>query len=171
MTKKEETEKKEEPVRRRFSLFPKPLSKSVDQVVKPVYKKHGFAESRILTEWAAIVGAELADCSVPQKITFSRGKREGGTLYILVSGARALELQHMQPLILDKIATYFGYPAISRLTFMQTSTTLFRRETKAGIRPRPPADATVSALVRECEDDALRAALESLGNTLAAARN
>ena len=156
---------------RRFSLFSKPLSTSVEQVVKPVYKKHGFAESRILTQWQDIVGSELAAYSIPQKLIFPRGKKEDGTLHVLVASGRALELQHMQPVILDKITMYFGYPAVTRLQFMQAGQALFRRELKEKLKCKPEPDAGVVALVAECEDPELRSALLSLGAAITAVEN
>ena len=151
---------------RRYSLFSKTLAKSVEQAVKPVFKKHGFAEHRILTEWHAIVGTELSAYSIPEKLTFPARKKEGGTLHVLVASGRALELQHMQPVIIDKIATYFGYPAVARLTFMQTSAPLFQREIRASTVQKSKPSAAVAALVAECGDSELRSALLSLGIAL-----
>lgn len=155
---------------RRFSLFPKPLSATVTEVVKPVFKKHGFAEHRILTQWNQIVGEEFAAVSVPQKLAIPRGKKEGGTLHVLAAPGRALELQHLQPVILDKIATYFGYPAVARLAFTQTSPAFFRKEKKSLPAPASAAtaDDTFVALAAGCEDEDVRRALKSLGQALAA---
>jgi hypothetical protein len=152
---------------RRFSMFSRSLAKSIEQVVKPVYKKHGFAEHRILTQWHEVVGAELAAYSIPQKLVFPRGKKENGTLHILVASARALELQHIQPVIHDKIAVYFGYPAVSRIVFTQSSGAIFQKKRKSKTKPVPVLDAGVSAAVAQCKDEELRGALLSLGNALA----
>jgi len=152
---------------RRFSLFPKPLAKSLEKLVRPVYKKHGFAESRILTEWTDIVGRELAECSIPQKLVFRGSKKEEGTLHILAASGRALELQHMQPVIIDRIATYFGYNAVTRLVFTQTSTPLFRRPARTIPKPETAASPELMDMVKECEDEDVRSALLSLGMTLA----
>lgn len=155
----------EKPDIKRYSLFSKSLSKAIEPALKPIYKKHGFAEHRLLTEWRAIVGDELAACSVPQKLSVSR-KQDGGTLYILVASARALELQHMQPVIMERIATYFGYNAITKIKLTQTSAELFRK-------PRPTKKAETRAvseklkeLVNGCEDEKLRNSLLSLGSLI-----
>jgi hypothetical protein len=158
----------EAPNFRRFSLFSRPLAQTLTQVVKPVYKKHGFAEHRILTEWDLIVGPELAAYSQPQKLTMPRGKKEGGTLYVLVAAGRALELQHLQPIILSKVATYFGYTAVARLHFTQSQTTLFRKTTAEKPKQKPVADEALIALTAQCEDEQLKNALLSLGAALAA---
>ena len=156
---------------RRYSLFPQPLAKSVEQAVKPIFKKHGFAEHRILTEWHAIVGEEMASYSLPQKLVIPARKKENGTLHILVAAGRALELQHMQPLILERIAAYFGYTAVSRLVFTQAMTPLFARKKRQPLKEKSKPDARLTALVAECEDAELRAALLSLGNALPAVEN
>jgi hypothetical protein len=41
-------------------------------------EKRGFAETRLLTHWEDIVGADIAAVAVPLKITYGRGF--GGTL-------------------------------------------------------------------------------------------
>jgi len=156
------------PAPRRFSLFPKLLAKTLTQVVGPAYRKHGFAEHRILTEWRQIVGEECAAYSVPQKLVMPRGRKEGGTLHVLMASGRALELQHLQPVILDRIATYFGYPAVARLAFTQTSSALFHKETKTAPAPCPAADPALRALTAQCTDDDVRRALQSLAGALAA---
>jgi hypothetical protein len=153
---------------RRFSLFPKPLAQSLTQALKPAYKKHGFAEHRILTEWDRIVGSELAGYSLPQKLSQSRSRQEGGTLHLLVASGRALELQHMQPVIVSRIATYFGYAAVTRLAFTQVHSALFRKEEIKPPPPEPAADPDLIALAGQCEDERLRSALLSLGQALAA---
>lgn len=161
----------ESPRVRRYSLFPKPLGDAVTQVAKPMFKKHGFAEHRILTEWAQIVGAAHAAYSLPQKLAMPRGKKEGGTLYVLVASGRALELQHLQPMILSKIATYLGFAAVSRLVFTQVGTALFRKEVRTALKPPTSVNATVEAVVSQCEDEDLRRALLALGSTIAAVEN
>jgi hypothetical protein len=149
----------------RYSLFPKPIAKSVGQLVKPIYKKHGFAEHRILTEWPQIVGVDLASCGVPQKLVRSR-THGGGTLYILVASARALELQHMQPVIIDKIATYFGHNAVQHIRLTQTSSDMFRKKRKEKSPQKKDVPESVARLIAECADPDLRQALLSLGGAM-----
>ena len=151
---------------RRYSPFPKALGRELEQLVKPVYKQQGFTEHRLLTEWDKVVGRALAAGSVPKKLTFPKGKREDGVLQVAVSsGAKALELQHMQPMILERICVFYGYKAIVKVVFVQDSS----------LQPPPKPRKTpvkkvssdkVAALVAGCEDDALRQALASLGSEI-----
>ncbi len=153
--------------KRRWSLFPKPLASEVERIVKPVYHQHGFTEHRILTQWTEVVGRELAAGSAPKKLTFPKGKRDQGVLHVVVSsGARALELQHMQPVILERIATYFGYRAIEKILFQQDSSlhTGARTRKRGGVQTKP--DAAFTNITTLCEDEALRSALLSLGSAI-----
>ena len=158
--------------RRRFSMFSQPLAGEIERLVKPVYHQHGFSEHRVLTEWALVVGRELAAGSVPKKLTFPKGKREQGVLHVTVSsGARALELQHMQPVILERIATYFGYKAIDKLVFLQDSSQHKIAKPRKTKYAKAGSNAAVNALVTGCGDDELRAALLSLGTAIGVAKD
>lgn len=157
------------PAARRWSLFPRKLGQSIEGIVKPVYQQHGFSEHRVLTEWVSVVGRELAAGSAPRKLAFPRGKREQGVLHVAVSsGARALELQHMQPVILERIATYFGYRAIEKIVFHQeTSLPSATRRRRSVPTAKVALDEATAALIAPCADDALRAALTALATTRA----
>ena len=95
----------------------KPLSATIGRVAAPALQKRGLAETRIVTHWPEIIGAELAASACPEKITGRGG--DGGTLHIRVDGALALELQHLAPLVIEKINGFFGYKAVARLRLTQ----------------------------------------------------
>ena len=82
--------------------------------------KQGLIEMKILTAWGSIVGDDLAAYSIPEKISFSKDKRDNGTLHLLVaSGAYALHIGHKTSIILEKINTFFGYNAVSQIKISQ----------------------------------------------------
>tara|TARA_B100000945_G_C20327004_1_gene570509 strand:- start:187 stop:516 length:330 start_codon:yes stop_codon:yes gene_type:complete len=89
------------------------LATSVRALTRPIYRKRGFAEANILNDWESIVGTDLAKVTIPQLLT------NHGTLKIRVSGPQATELSHMETQILDRVATYYGYRAAKKLSFVQ----------------------------------------------------
>lgn len=98
---------------------------SIAQTLLPWAKnllgKRGFIEVDIITNWSSIVGTELAQYSFPQKISFKKESKNEGLLYLCTtSGAFALEIQHREKYIIDKINTYFGYNAVSGIKIIQT---------------------------------------------------
>lgn len=114
-------EKDNSPERRRGGDF-RSLSNSILPLARKVLGRKGFVEIDILTNWEQIVGTELAAYSLPVKIDFKRNQRTNGILHLNVpGGAFALEIQHREKFILEKINTYFGYAAVSGLRIMQNS--------------------------------------------------
>ena len=98
------------------------VSKTLLPLSRQLLGTRGFVAIDILTKWPEIAGEEIACFSWPECIDFKRGEKNNGTLFLnVVSGACALELQHREKFILDKVNTYFGYAAVSRLKIIQTS--------------------------------------------------
>lgn len=100
-------------------LFPQPMDKILAQVTAPVMRKHGYLKARLFTQWAEIVGAETARKCHPKQLTFPQKQNINGTLTLRVSSGFALELQHLEPVLLEKMAVYFGFRAIDRIRLEQ----------------------------------------------------
>lgn len=149
---------------RRSSMFPKTLSQCIEPITRPVFKTQGLAGTKIISEWESIVGKKLAGHSIPEKLSFPAGKKTYGTLSIAVENGFATELQHMQPVIIDRIATYFGYKAVSRVTITHSYITELKKEspiTKKNILP-----VSCCELTDEIEDENLRVALTNMAKSL-----
>ena len=91
----------------------RPLASALHKVTEKIYRKRGFASAGVVTNWPAIVGEELARHSMPERLS------RDGTLRLRVDGPLATELKHLEPQILERIASYFGYRAANRLSFVQ----------------------------------------------------
>jgi len=87
------------------------------------FRRYGFARREIISRWSDIVGSVLAECSLPERLSPPRetpdGESRGGTLYVRVQGSFAAEIQHLEPLIIDRINSYYGYRAVDRLKLRQ----------------------------------------------------
>jgi hypothetical protein len=130
--------------------------------------RQGFAGGAIVAEWTAIVGEHLAQQSLPEKVIHSRDRTAGGILRLSVaSGGVATELQHLEPLLLDRINTYFGYLAIARLQFVHRP--LPRKTAPPPPRARPLTPEEEQRLADSLdgiEDPQLRQSLEGLGRAI-----
>lgn len=89
------------------------LAQILPKITREAFRDRGFYQASILTRWSDIVGKELALKSCPEKVS-----REG-VLTLRVEGSFALEFQHMEPQLLERIATHFGHKAISRISLRQ----------------------------------------------------
>ena len=149
--------------RRKFAS----ISYSVEKITKPIFGKRGFAEAAIVTDWSHIVGPTLASHTIPEKISFPRTSRTDGILKLKIdSSAMALELQHLSTQLIEKINTYFGYGAVSRIQIVQGPVP--KREPIDEEPDQTPTD-TLKSLNQKLtfvSDPDLRAALASLGGQL-----
>jgi hypothetical protein len=103
-----------------FFVPPMTFPKLLPKLMKPVLKGYGFSEASIILDWSKIVGPELAAHCCPDRLSFQKGKQGQATLYLKVEPAFSLMVEYSHPLILDKINSYFGYQAVSRLQLIQT---------------------------------------------------
>jgi hypothetical protein len=145
---------------------PRPLSQSVRKVASPLLRKHGFAEADIVLRWPEIVGERLAQRSAPEKLEKPRGA-EAATLHVRVAPGAGPELQHLTPLVLERIAAYFGWRAVDRLRLVQAP---LAAPAPAG-RPSPAAltaeqESALDSTVAAAGDDRLKQALRRLGVSL-----
>lgn len=158
---------------RSSSRFPTQLVKAAEKVTRPVFRKHGIAESRIITEWPLIAGDVLGQKSLPTRLTFPQGQKSDGTLHLRVESGWALEVQHLEPVILDKIATYFGYKAVGKLFIKQGP--LPKRPPRPTAKPEPELTVeesrVLASITSNVTDADLKEALNRLGAALLAQKD
>ena len=148
------------------------IGRLAPDILKSLFKKHGFAQGQILTQWPAIAGEELARFTAPEKIRWPR-RAEGGqggqatvlaTLVLRVEGPIAIEVQHSTPQLIERINAFFGYPAIGKIQIVQGA--LPRRPASKKRRLRPLSSGEERQLrshLGHVDDAGLRRALERLG--------
>ncbi|MBT5416016.1 MAG: DUF721 domain-containing protein [Rhodospirillaceae bacterium] len=148
---------------------PRALAASLPLAARKTLRKHGFAEAGVVTDWPTIVGPLLSAHSAPQRLAFPRGTRQDGTLHVLVSGPFSTELQHLEPVVIERINGYFGYRAVARLRLVQGVLPMPRpRRRRASGEDGPALDPVSEAELEKIEVPELRAALERLGKAVRA---
>ena len=125
------------------------LAATLPKITKAILEKGGRDYAAVITEWAEIVGPALAASSLPEKLAKRRiaesgADISGGVLTIRVSGGAAMEFQHREPQILERINAYLGHRAVTRLKLVQGPLPMSRR---AGPRPLPALSPTEAAAV------------------------
>jgi hypothetical protein len=128
-------------------------------------KKFGFVQSSVVSRWHEIVGERYGKVSLPESIRFPAGKKSGGTLTLLVEGAHAPLIQHLGPMIIERVNRFFGYQAIDRVVFRQGRIPAAAPKT---VRPQPSAvPHELGEGLRAVADPELRACLTSLAAHIA----
>lgn len=131
---------------------PLALARLVPDIARRAFRTRGFAQTTVIARWPDIVGEDLAGAVLPQRLRFRRGARHEGTLELRVVPARATEVQHRAPQIIERVNAFFGYRAVAGLQLVQAPLPEPARPSRgpeeAPRRTRP--------LAHEVRDDRLR---------------
>ncbi|MEM9011899.1 MAG: DciA family protein [Pseudomonadota bacterium] len=145
-------------------------------------EKRGFAETRLLTQWAEIAGQEIAAIARPTRVRYGQGGF-GATLTLCVEGAHGPTLEMQLPQLRERINACYGYNAIARIRLVQTAETGFAEpaapfapapgapgaEAHTSVTPRTLTEEQKTALSRATDavaDKDLRTALQKLGSNV-----
>ena len=82
-------------------------------ITNDIFKKRGFKEAKILTNWKDIVGDEIGSYTIPESLTQNR------LLIIRCKSSHALEFQYSIPKIIDRITLTMGYKAVKDIKIKQ----------------------------------------------------
>jgi hypothetical protein len=125
---------------------------------------HGFAEPEVLLRWSEVVGEQLSALCAPVKVNYSQNHGLGATLVVRTEGARAPEVEHLGPRIIERVNQFYGYRAIARLKVTQEEPARFAgRPNTAPAEPGANETARAADLTRGIQNDALRTALTRMG--------
>src|ERR1044071_8274816 len=157
----------------RAASGPRPIGTYAARALDPSARARGFATTALLSEWPAIVGAELAEFTKPDRLVRPRRREdaeepspkkswrpEGAVLVLRVEGPRAIEVQHRSGPILERVNTYFGYRAVVEMRILQAPVT---RKMPRVPSPSAPVEADTLPPSAPIEDERLRKALSRLG--------
>ncbi len=147
------------------------LNTLIRRLTRPLFGKRGFADGHVVADWAEIVGPLLARSCLPLKITYPQGARTDGTLHLKVaSGGLATEIQHVEPILIERINGHFGYRAVARLRLVQGPLPSPPPTPEPPAPLGPEAEARLKRTLQEIEDSDLRTRLEALGRSVLSPR-
>lgn len=150
------------------------------RLAQKAFEGYGFSTVALLTDWAAIVGHEVAGYTVPEQLKWPRqrpaesdpepvraSEQPAATLTLRVEPARALDVQYGAAAIIDRINSYFGYRAIGELRVMQVPLDIGRPglpKTRRAAPVQPHAEHTRADnhQIAAISDERLRRSLERL---------
>jgi hypothetical protein len=92
--------------------WPRPIGTIISRLTRPAFRGQRWVASRLLEEWAGIIGPALARETIPLKLS-------RGTLTIGCTGPVGLELQHLAPAVIGRITAYLGEAVVDRLSLVQ----------------------------------------------------
>jgi len=144
------------------------LGGPITKLTRQTFGERGLADGAIVNNWATIAGDMLASASLPEKIAYVAGQKGRGTLHLRVANSGlATEIQHLEPLLLERVNSYFGYQAVARLKLIHGP--LPPPAKGKAFELQPLSDEQTRALAGDLvnvDDPDLKAALEKLGQSV-----
>lgn len=119
-----------------------PVGRAAEKLLKPLAQRFGAGVEQLREHWPTIVGERLAEWSEPQAI-----QRSGGinTLVIRARGPAGAVLQAESRRILERIRTYSGNQAPTRLRIVQGSSARQAAPAPSMKTAQPASQATARA--------------------------
>lgn len=165
---------------------PRPLSDLVPALTKGVFGQKNLLFGKLLADWPAIAGADVAAISFPLELKFARppkgkddkpaktpAKPAQAVLHLAVRPAHALELSYQKALLVERLNIFFGYSAIKDLKFIQHSEFKEKKQ-KPAPRITPLSiseEKQIDALVGQITESDLQTALKNLGKAIISRRD
>lgn len=151
---------------------PRAVSQFIGKTTRATLVRRGFAQADILSKWESIVGPTLARASSPERMSFNRQHNREATLKVRVAPGFAPEFTQFEPLIIERINSFFGYKAVGRLNLVQAPIKLPKKPEKRSLPE--PSKSEIEDFERQLShvhDDDLRTRLAHLGLLIKAKAN
>lgn len=145
---------------------PSAITLNFRNIAKNIVGKRGFANADLILLWKEIIGSELAAGVWASKISYPKGKTNDGTLHLKVAaGGYALLVEHRQKMIIDRVNTFLGYPAVSHIKMTQSAKTpiLEKYEQKEPPVLTAEEQKKLEDMVSGIEDENLRKTVFNMG--------
>ena len=162
MTGKKRTEKNEEaPPRREAGLVS--FGEDVRKLIAPLLGRKGMIQADVIRYWRDILGADLASGVTPFSVSFSKNT-EGAVLTVKAySGAFAVEFTARKEQIIERLNSYFGYPAIADIRIKQGGTFTPQAPVREPLSVPAEKKAEIEEAAVRIENESLRESVIRLG--------
>lgn len=157
----------------------KPLAELLEPFLQPIMAAQGFASVDLVTGWPDIIGPPLEAYTQPVKLEWPRRPRqseaglEGGraaTLVLRVESAFALEVQHLVPVLIERINARYGWRCVDRIVLKQ-GPVVHKKNPPPPLAPTEEMRRRAENRVGEVADQGLREALVRFGAGVLSAQN
>jgi hypothetical protein len=146
-----------------------PAGGLIGQQMRTNQARKGFVQARLKALWPDIVGREVAQISLPDRLISARGP-SGGLLKLAVEGAHAPQVQMMLGMIRDRINSALGPGTVGRIQIVQAPLPNHARSAGAlGAARRlaaPELPKPMAESLAGIGDDELRDALQTLARNV-----
>ena len=103
---------------------PTKIAETIREITNDISVNFNKQEYIIYSKWHEIVGDYFVNFSEPQKLKISKENKNSsyeGILTVDVTNPAAIEFQHFIPKIIEKINSFLGYKAVTKIKLVQVT--------------------------------------------------
>ena len=148
----------------------KPLADIATRILSPVIEQRAGMSMDIVASWPDIAGEPFGTHSTPEKLVWPNRSDddepfEPALLILRCDAARILFLQHETTAIIERVNTYFGFGAVGRVKLVRRDENVNPTRSPQAGKPEMSerSNERLNDILRQVEDDGLRATLHKLG--------
>ena len=102
----------------RRSTFPRSIEENLNLVLQPLFsgsKKEFILINNLVKNWSQIIGKKYAKFCTPKMVSFSKDHKSAKLTIIAYNSAIAFFIENNCELILETIASLYGFKAINKI--------------------------------------------------------
>lgn len=145
------------------------IDQKLSSLLKPMFqgsKKEFILINNLVKNWQEIIGKKYAEFCYPKSINLGKEKGASGKLTIGVyNSAVGFFLENNAELIIERIAGFYGYKAISRIIIKQEPRIVNVEKVREIVLPQAQED-FLKEKIAEISDQDLAATLRQLGKEI-----
>ncbi len=107
---------------KKSSFGPQTIEQKLEHLLKPLFqgsKKEFIFINNLVKNWPDIIGKKYADFCYPKSVSFNKGKGGGKLTIAVYNSSVGFFLENNCEIILERIATFYGFKSISKLIIKQ----------------------------------------------------
>lgn len=147
---------------------PRNLENNISKLIKPILKKkkdHFRIINDLRKNWQEIIGEKYYQYCYPKKVTINQDKK--AVLFIgSYNSAVAFALEGNQNIILEKIASHFGYKIISNIKISQELKEIKLKKKEKKIKLDTKDENLIQENIKNIKDESLKDVLHKLGQSI-----
>ena len=152
----------------RKKSYPKSIEENINQVLQPLFsgsKKEFILINNLVKNWSQIIGKKYARFCSPKMVSFSKDHKSAKLTIIAYNSAIAFFIENNCELIIETIASLYGYKTINKIIVKQQPLNI-KNLNEQKIILNPNQEEYLQKKLNGFEDDSLSQTIANLGRDI-----
>ena len=149
------------------------IDQKISNLLKPIFagsKKEFIIINNLVKNWHEIIGKKYADFCYPKFINFDKSQKSAKLTIAVYNSSVGFYLENSSEFLLEKIATLYGYKAITKIIIKQEPKQL-NNKIREEIKLPKEQQEKLNAQIKDVTDPDFANILEKLGRDILGHKN